>query len=408
MPMTVFVTDGDQRPALAIVRTLGRRGLRVMAGEEGPASLASTSKYCARHVTYPSPYRDRRAFDQFLADFVVREHVDVVMPVTDVTTRAVCANQARLERHCALAVPPFGAFELVTNKARLLEYAASCGVPIPRTHVVDGAPRLPDVLERIVYPVVVKPVQSRVPTEHGWEAGGVHYAHGRAQLEELYQDHDVFSRHTSLIQERIVGPGVGVFVLFDRGTLVADFAHRRLREKPPAGGASVLSESAAVDARLRDHAIRLLGPIGWHGVAMIEYKQDQTSGDFFLMEINGRFWGSLQLAIDAGVDFPFLAWQLATGQRPEAQRPYAVGVKNRWLCGDIDHLLMRLFRSEQSLHLPAGTPSKWRALADFLKFAEPGLHYDVTTRDDVRPWLYELRQYAGALFTPQQPTVHVK
>jgi len=419
MPMTVFVTDGDQRPALAIVRTLGRRGLRVIAGEAGPASLASSSKYCAGHVTYPSPYRDRRAFEQFLDDFVIREHIDIVMPVTDVTTRAVCANQERLERHCALAVPPSGAFELVTNKARLLEYAASCGVPIPRTHVVDGIAGLAGVVDAIAYPVVVKPVQSRIPTDHGWESSGVHYAYSRAELEQLYRDHDVLSRYPSLIQERIVGPGIGVFVLFDRGTLVADFAHRRLREKPPAGGASVLSESAPVDARLRDHAIRLLGPLGWHGVAMIEYKQDQRTGDSLLMEINGRFWGSLQLAIDAGVDFPFLAWQLATGQRPEVRRPYALGVKNRWLCGDLDHLLLRLFRSERALHLPAGAPSKWRALADFLKFTGPGVRYDVAARDDIGPSLYELRQYAAALFMnrravlppergPERPALHVE
>jgi hypothetical protein len=82
-------------------------------------------------------------------------------------------------------------------------------------------------------------------------------------------------------------------------------------------------------------------------------------------------------------------------------------VKNRWLCGDVDHLLLRLFRSERSLHLPAGAPSKWRALVDFLKFAQPGLRYEMTTRDDLRPSLYELRQYAGALFTPQT-TVHAK
>jgi predicted ATP-grasp superfamily ATP-dependent carboligase len=407
MPMTVFLTDGDQRPALAIVRTLGRRGLRMIVGEERPASLASSSRYCVRHITYPSPYRDRAAFNAFLADLVMREHIDVVMPVTDVTTRAVCENQALLERHCALAVPPFRAFDLVTNKARLLEYADGCGVPIPRTHVVDGAARLPDVVARITYPVVVKPVQSRIPTEHGWESSGVHYAYNRAELEQLYQDHHIFAGYPSLIQERIVGPGVGVFALFDRGTLVADFAHRRLREKPPAGGASVLSESVTVDARLRDHAIRLLGSIGWHGVAMMEYKQDHRTGEYFLMEVNGRFWGSLQLAIDAGVDFPFLAYQLATGRRPDVLTPYAVGVKNRWLFGDVDHLLLRLFRSERSLHLPAGAPSKWRALADFLKFTEPGLRYEMTARDDWRPSLYELRQYAGALLTPQM-TVHSK
>src|SRR5439155_22834978 len=147
MPMTVFVTDGDQRPALAIVRALGRRGLRVLVGNDGPSSLASSSKYCAGHISYPPPYRDRRAFARFLADFVAPEHVDVLMPVTDVSTYAVCADQERLERYCALAVPPFQAFDLVTNKARLLQHAAARGIRIPRTHVVANASKLPDVID---------------------------------------------------------------------------------------------------------------------------------------------------------------------------------------------------------------------------------------------------------------------
>src|SRR5207247_3634661 len=67
MPLTVFVTDGDQRPALAIVRALGRRGLRVLVGEDGPSSLASSSKYCAGHIAYAPPYSDRPAFARFLA-----------------------------------------------------------------------------------------------------------------------------------------------------------------------------------------------------------------------------------------------------------------------------------------------------------------------------------------------------
>src|SRR5262249_18223760 len=379
-------------------RALGRRGLRVLVGSDGPSSLASCSKYCAGHVPYPSPLREGRAFARFLTDFVARERVDVLMPVTDVTTHAVCADQERLERRCALAVPPFPAFELVTNKARLLQYAAARGIAVPRTHLVANASRLREVIDAVTYPAVAKPVQSRLPTDDGWQSGGVHYASSRAELEQIYRDDDVLARRPSLVQQRIVGPGVGVFVLFDRGTLVADFAHRRLREKPPAGGTSVLSESAAVDDTLRAQAIRLLAPIQWHGVAMLEYKQHEATGEFFLIEINGRFWGSLQLAIDAGVDFPFLAYRLAPGQRPNVEQPYTVGVKNRWIAGDVDHLLLRLFRSEKALGLPESAPSKFRAVADFLKFAQPGLRYDVGARDDMRPSLYELRRYLAALF----------
>ena len=397
MPLTVFVTDGDQRPALAIVRALGRRGLTVIVGEQQPASLASRSRYCARHVTYPSPYVDCDAFDRFLASFLARERVDVVMPVTDVTMHAVSRNQEEFSRHCSLAVPPFDAFDRVTNKARLIEHAAGCGVPVPRTRVVAGRARLSAALNAIEYPAVVKPIYSRTRAANGWVPGTAHYVRSRSELMRVYDDHEYLAFHTSLIQERIVGQAVGLFALFDRGRLVADFSHRRLREKPPAGGVSVLSESVPVDPRLRDHAIRLLGSIGWHGVAMLEYKRDRRTGDCVLIEINGRFWGSLQLAIDAGVDFPFLSYQIARGLCRQPPLAGQAGVKSRWLLGDLDHLLLRLSRTRAALGLQDDAPSTARAVFEFLKFVQPGLHYDVVSASDWRPFAYELERYIGGL-----------
>jgi predicted ATP-grasp superfamily ATP-dependent carboligase len=395
--MKILVTDGDVRPALAIVRSLGRRGVSVLVGEERPVSLASSSRHCVRHVTYPSPYRDRDAFEGFLLEFVAREKVDVVMPVTDVTTHSVSRTQAALGRHAAVACPSFEAFDFVSDKWRLLQAAARCGVPVPRTEFVDGIAGLRDALHRIEYPAVVKPVRSRIPTDHGWRPASVHYAYSEGELWRLYEETDYLSSSPSLIQERIVGPGLGVFVLFDRGEPVTAFAHRRLREKPPSGGVSVLRESVHLDPRLREQATRLLGPLGWHGVAMMEYKQDRRTGNLFLMEVNGRFWGSLQLAVDAGIDFPYQLCQLARGRRPEPSRTYRLGVKSRWLLGDLDHLLLRLFKRDRDLRLPDAAPSRIRTLLDFLKFAGQGLHYEVLDRDDLRPFLYEVRQYLGAL-----------
>jgi predicted ATP-grasp superfamily ATP-dependent carboligase len=389
--MKAFVTDGDQRPALAITRSLGRRGVCVLVGAEQSLSLASSSKYCVRHVTYPSPYRDPEAFDRFLLDFVQREHVDVVVPVIDVTTHLVARNRDALEQHCAVAAPPFEAFDLVANKWRLLQRAARCGIAIPHTHVVDAVSGLKGALSQIEYPAVVKPVRSRIPTDLGWLVGTVHYAHSEVDLLHLYRTVDYLACHPSLIQERIVGPGRGLFVLCDRGRLCAAFAHRRLRERPPSGGMSVLCESVALDPQLRDDAMRLLGPLGWHGVAMLEYKQDRRTGKVFLMEVNGRFWGSLQLAVDAGVDFPYLSYQLALGQRPEVPLTYQIGVKSRWLLGDLDHLLLRLFRSDRDI--PDWAPSKRRTLFEFLKFFAPSMRYDVFHWNDARPAVYELRDY---------------
>ena len=128
--MRAFVTDGDQRPALAITRSLGRRGVEVIVGEERPASLASSSKYAAGHRTYPSPHDDPRAFDRFMDDLVTSEHIDVVIPVTDVTTYMIARRQEELRSHTAVAAPPFDAFDFVSDKGRLLRHAATRGVAL--------------------------------------------------------------------------------------------------------------------------------------------------------------------------------------------------------------------------------------------------------------------------------------
>lgn len=393
-PFKAFVTDGDQRPALAITRSLGRHGIAVVVGAPQSVSLASASKYCVRHVTYPSPYEYPEAFDRFVLDLVERERVDVVMPVTDVTTHLIAQNWPALGRYSGSATPSFEAFDFVANKCRLLQQAERCGVPIPRTHFIDDGAAVAAVLEQVQYPAVIKPLRSRIRTAGGWLPTTVQYAPNEAELLRLYRDTEYLAAHPSMIQERIVGPGVGVFVLCDRGRLCAAFAHRRLREKPPSGGASVLCESIALDPELLDHAMKLLGPIGWHGVAMMEFKQDRSTGQSFLMEVNGRFWGSLQLAIDAGIDFPYLSCQLALGQRIDAPPAYKIGVRSRWLLGDLDHLLMRLFHSDDDQNLPDGMPSRGRALSEFLQPGGSRLHYDVISRDDPRPFLHEAHLYA--------------
>ena len=393
-PLTAFVTDGDQRPALAVTRSLGRRGVTVVVGSERSSCLASASKYCARHVTYPSPAEHPDAFARFLLDFVERQRIDVLMPVTDVTTHIVARNAAALHRQTATAVPPFGAFAFVGDKAALARRAVDCGVPVPRTHFVQDRSTLHEVLDQVQYPAVVKPSRSRIHTDRGWIAATVKYARDEPDLLRLYRDTEYLASYPALIQERIVGPGVGVFVLCDRGQLRAAFSHRRLREKPPSGGASVLCESIEIDPVLLDYAMRLLGPLQWHGVAMMEFKQDARSGQSFLMEINGRFWGSLQLAVDAGVDFPYLSWQLALGHAIATPPDYKVGAKSRWLLGDLDHLVMRLFHDDATQHLPEGAPSRARAVANFLQPIAPGMRYDVIDANDPRPFVYEARYYA--------------
>ncbi|HEX5632505.1 MAG TPA: ATP-grasp domain-containing protein, partial [Gemmatimonadales bacterium] len=208
-----------------------------------------------------------------------------------------------------------------------------------------------------------------------------------------------------LLQQRIVGPGTGIFLLVWDGETRAVFAHRRLREKPPSGGVSVLSESVAAEPDLVAQSRRLLDAFGWRGVAMVEYKRDAATGVPYLMEINGRFWGSLQLAVDAGVDFPSLLVDCAQGAPPAAPPAFRVGRRLRWCWGDVDHLLTRLRHDDATLSLPPGSPGRGRAVLDFLAAWRPGQRVETFRLDDPRPFVREsLNWLRGGPASPPRRT----
>jgi len=243
----------------------------------------------------------------------------------------------------------------------------------------------------LAYPLVLKPARSIGESVGRRVKLGVrHVLHpsGLATALDALPD----AAYPQLLQERVVGPGVGVFLLIWNGELKAAFSHRRIREKPPSGGVSVYRESIPLDPELLARSRALLDRFGWHGVAMIEYKLDEASGTPYLMEVNGRFWGSLQLAVDAGIDFPALLAGLALGEDPEPVMSYRAGVRSRWWLGDVDHLLARLRRSAVELALPPGTPGRWGALADFLTLRRSDRN-EILRRDDPGPFFHELGQW---------------
>ena len=122
---------------------------------------------------------------------------------------------------------------------------------------------------------------------------------------------------------------------------------------------------------------------------MVEYKVDSQSGTPYLMEINGRFWGSLQLAIDSGVDFPALLLQAATGELHELVTASRTVVRSRWWWGEVDHLLAMLRHCPEKLALPPGAPGRWKSMVEFLKVWRPGDRYEVLRLNDLRPFLRE-------------------
>ena len=389
--MRILVTDGDNRSALAAVRSLGRAGHEVFSACDFQPTLCSSSRYCNGTDIYPSPVSDPLGFVRAVHDIVRRRAIDLLMPMTEISTLLLTEHAAGLPSQCRLPFPEVAAVSTAADKCQVLKLAGELSVPTPRSIPVSSLQEGIEAAAALGFPVVLKSGRSRVWNGQRWISTSVAYARTRQQLETLLAGIPA-EAFPVLAQERIEGPGVGVFLCCDEQGVMAAFAHRRIREKPPSGGQSVLSESTVVDPVAFDQAARLLRALHWRGVAMVEFKRDNRDGELRLMEINGRFWGSLQLAIDAGVDFPGLLVDLAEGRRPASLPTYQLGVRLRWLWGDIDSLLAVLLKSRRVLNLPPSHPGRLRSLLNFLLLWKPRMRYELERLDDPGPAWLELRR----------------
>lgn len=387
----VLVLDGNERSALAITRCLGRHGVRPLVGAESSASLAGASRHCRARLRYTSPYQDPSRFIADIDQLIAANEIGCLLPATDVTTLLLARHRDRWPA-TRLPTARWEQIDLLSNKAALFRLAEDLGIPSPRTHYIDSPAAALTLADDLDYPAVLKPFRSRILRDDGWLGTAVRIAPDAATLRDLVSTRPEFRDYPFLVQEFISGEGAGYFALYDHDTLIADFCHLRLREKPPSGGVSVLSESSQVDPRLREHARRLFNHTGWHGVAMVEFKLG-ADGTPYLMEVNTRFWGSLQLAIDAGLEFPWLLYRMACGEQVEPPGAYEQGRRLRWLLGDLDRLSIVL-RSRDY-----GTGDKLRQLATFLNFFSPRTRFEVNRLGDLRPGLFELRRYLGELAT---------
>ena len=361
----VIVTDAEQRAALAVVRSLGAAGYRCIVTSSSRASIAGGSRFVARTVMVPNALARPAEFADAIVALVSAERAAVVLPIAEQSLLAILPLRA----HLAPAIVPFPdvtSFTALTDKERLLEEASKVGIAIPGQKVVRDVDAVASMdLSGLQYPMVIKPARSV-----GERAGtrvrfSVSYASDRSELLRKVCALPP-AAFPLLLQQRIVGPGIGIFLLLWDGKLKAQFAHQRLSEKPPSGGVSVYCQSVSMDEGLRDQSRALLDRFGWCGVAMVEYKRDSATGQAYLMEVNGRFWGSLQLAIDSGVDFPSILVGCALGEQSQDRSTYRVGVRSRWWWGQIDHLVGRVRRAATTDPLPPDTRSTRRVLGDLL------------------------------------------
>ncbi|HLD62614.1 MAG TPA: ATP-grasp domain-containing protein [Candidatus Norongarragalinales archaeon] len=351
MNNSVLVTDASKRASLAAIRSLGRRGVRVAALDPSRFAAGFLSRYCSEKILCPNPQQNPAGFLKTVEKELSTGKYDVFLPVHDFSLIPVLKNKDKLEKHAAIPFVDFETFEKTADKSITQGIASKAGVRTPRSFYPSSLLQVERLSDKLDYPVVVK---ARSQTQAGDGKATTAYVSAKSYCHnprELLAQFDLVFKKTGvapIIQEYVAGKGVGVAALFNKGKPRALFSYKRVREYPISGGPSTLRESTD-DAFLKKQAEKILRALKWHGLAMVEFKQP-AKGEAAFLEVNGRFWGSVQLAVSSGVDFPFLLYKMAVDGDVAPVKKYAVGVKQKWLMpGDLLHYAQKLRFSKGKL-----------------------------------------------------------
>jgi protein-tyrosine-phosphatase/predicted ATP-grasp superfamily ATP-dependent carboligase len=333
--MTVLVLDGHSRAALETLQSLGRAGVQVDVASESKDCLAMHSSYAARRLQQPSQEKVGD-FHAWLRTQDQQRNYALIVPATEASLLGLRQLDENDPLRRRAVIPSNDALDIALDKEKTWQLARNLGVPVPASILFSSTAEIGRAEQ---FPLVLKPTHSKVMLGGELSTLAVAVVKNEAERQEHLRR---WLPVTPVQQQQYVsGRGVGVEMLFNHGKKIWHFAHERVHEYPLSGGASSYRRSIVPPANMLLDAERLLSALKWHGVAMVEFKMD-ARGQYWLMEINPRLWGSLALSIDAGVDFPEGLLQIARGRQLAAQPQYKVHYYARDLRTDVDWLKSNL------------------------------------------------------------------
>jgi predicted ATP-grasp superfamily ATP-dependent carboligase len=324
--LTATTCRPDNRIALCIIRSLAAEGAEVTVGGDRFAGRAYHSRYVHKKLKYPHPSTDPRGFQDAILHQIGQEGFDVLLPASDYIVGALFEEKDKIEKLTKLPLPSGRAVDLFGDKFQTIKLANELGISTPKTICCESVQELPSVLESLEYPLIVKPRKS---------TGGI----GLFYLEKLTDipteflrasipSDGIFDFQHMLVQEYIPGEIHDVCLLFNRGEPRAVLTQKRLRMYPSKGGVGIYNVTTD-EPDIKEQAIALLKALEWHGPAQVEFKRE-PGGLPYLMEVNGRFWGTLDLAVAAGINFPLLTCRMAMQGDINPVSSYKIGLAFRW------------------------------------------------------------------------------
>lgn len=387
--MTVLVLGSDTPIGLTVIRELGGHGVVVHAIGRTGRSIGGASRFAqGEHV------RPKGPLAHWLPGLIERVGAKALFAISETDLIELAALPQTIGG-CRILTPSAAPLGMVLDKTVTLAMAAAVGIDVPshwQPIIRDDVPARAGALS---YPVVLKwsdpPAVADVLAACSIDFVKSEIAANASALIVMLRRYDAIGRWP-MVQEYCAGSGFGQMIHMAKGRAVLNFQHRRIHEWPPEGGVSTLCEAVSLSLHSGQMAMSeaLLRAIGWEGPAMVEYRNDPLTGRYWLMEVNGRFWGSLPLASASGARFAWEQYRRDVLGQTEGVMPPRVGLKARYMVPETRRLLRVLFRPSK-IGDPAFRPTPWRDVACYVAgFFSNRTRYYVFRLDDPGPFFRDL------------------
>jgi predicted ATP-grasp superfamily ATP-dependent carboligase len=401
--ITVLVLDSEAKTGPTTVRTLGREGARVLvAAPPGPVAPAQRSRYAAARLTHPDPLRHPDGLVDWLGRTLDEHHPDCVLPMTEYTIRALDRHRDVFADRTSLALPDSEALAIAFDKGRLLALAATIGVEAPKTWQPASLDEAYELAPELPYPVYVKARESYSSASKNPRFARGRFTHSPEDYRRLYEELDGLSS-LPLVQETVPGHVFKVDAVYQNGEPVDLFCQEVYRTWPISGGYGVMRRSVSPEDAPARQAKQLMAALEWTGPAEVEFLMDERDGTPRLLEINGRFWASVEFAHYCGVPIAPDTVRVAMGLEPVGAPSYRVGASMRWPEGDLKRFYAALLMRDRLAGEVLRLPGRLETLRDLLWDSRPGVHQDDFYLDDPMPALALIARTATLGRKPTDP-----
>tara|TARA_R110001583_G_scaffold143203_1_gene295308 strand:+ start:17568 stop:18794 length:1227 start_codon:yes stop_codon:yes gene_type:complete len=393
---TVIVLGTDSPIGLAVIRDLGRHNYNVIGFGSHPFSLGLMSKYCSKGMVRNST-----------PELLIEQLIDVaetypnafLVSIGESDINLVNRHRQRLEQHLTLLDPDAEQMAKVLDKSQTLEIASTLAIQTPASFQIDSLEQLATLQVQLKFPVILKwsnPHQvAQQLQQQGLSLLKLEYCQDLNELKDALSKYQAIGQYP-LIQHYCPGYGIGQFFLCREGDSLVEFQHQRINEWPPEGGSSTLCQALSPDQHTgcMAQSRQLLKALNWNGVAMVEYRYEPVTNSYWLMEINGRFWGSLPLATRSDVSFASSLVEVIGKQSNPVATSIKYDLQSRYMIPEIKRLIRILFQP-QLITDPNVSFSALSELGAFTgRFLKPNIHSYVFEWEDPKPFLSDMRNAA--------------